>query len=125
MKKLRTPGPFDGFLEACSNFDARGEEGEALQPVPYDLTNAIVLDEDGWSFDQRGAAYLSLGRYDLAVNDFNKAFELDEGDAWALYARGIAKKRNGDPPGGDADMAAGRTLRSDIAAQLATDGIRP
>ena len=39
-------------------------------------------------------------------------------DAKALYGRGLAKHRNGDATGGDADMAAAKALDPDVEKGL-------
>jgi Flp pilus assembly protein TadD len=46
------------------------------------------------------------------------AVQLDPKDAKALYARGLAKRRNGDATGSDADMAAAKALDPDVEKRL-------
>ncbi len=43
--------------------------------------------------------------------------------AISLYGRGVAKRRKGDVAGGDADIAAAKALRPDVADPLATWGV--
>jgi hypothetical protein len=42
--------------------------------------------------------------------------------AGPLYGRGLAKRKNGDQAGGDADIAAARAIRADIADEYAKYG---
>jgi Flp pilus assembly protein TadD len=46
------------------------------------------------------------------------AVQLDPKDAKALFARGLAKRRNGDATGSDADTAAAKALDPDVEKQM-------
>jgi hypothetical protein len=41
----------------------------------------------------------------------------------ALYGRGLAKRKKGDPAGGDADIAAASAIQADIAVDYARYGM--
>ena len=47
------------------------------------------------------------------------------GQAWALYARGLAKQKMGDSSGGASDMSAARKLRADVMSQVTMEGLQP
>ena len=62
------------------------------------------------AYFDRGPLYLNAGDNAKAIADLTMAVQLDPKDARALYARGLAKQRNGDAKGGDSDMAAAKAL---------------
>jgi hypothetical protein len=43
----------------------------------------------------------------------------------SLYGRGVAKRRKGDVAGGNADIAAARAIKADVAAEFARYGLQP
>jgi len=47
--------------------------------------------------------------------DFDAALRIDPRAASSLYVRGIAHRRRGDATRGDADIAAAKAIKSDIA----------
>ena len=44
--------------------------------------------------------------------------------AAALYGRGLARQRKGNPSDGDADIAAARAIRADIAERFTGDAVK-
>jgi Flp pilus assembly protein TadD len=66
----------------------------------------------------RGTIYLNAGDNGKAITDLTMAIQLDPKDAKALYARGLAKRKNGDATGSDADMAAAKTLDPDVEKRM-------
>jgi len=58
---------------------------------------------------------MRLGQRDAAIIDYNAILRIDPKNARALYGRGLAKRAKGDVAGGNADMAAGRAIQSDVA----------
>ena len=96
------------------------ELGDANRAIE-DFDRAIA--EDGTyanAFRNRGIAHADLGRFDNAIEDFDIAFTLNpaigHGDeyALALYGRGLARQREGDPAG-VADIEQATRLRADVA----------
>lgn len=83
-----------------------------------------IRPNDAFTLDSRGFAYLKLGRPDDAILDFNAALEANSKLATSLYGRGLAKLRNGDRAGADADMAAAKAIKADVAEELARYGIK-
>ena len=49
----------------------------------------IDLDPSG-AYYNRGIAYVELGPYERAIEDFDKAVELNPSDGWAYRGRGIS-----------------------------------
>ena len=74
----------------------------------------------------RGFAYLKLGQLDKALADYDAAFALTKSADHAdwLYVRGVAKLKKGDATGGNADIASAKAMKSDIAEEYATYGIK-
>ena len=70
---------------------------------------------------------------DGAIADFDAALNLDAKLASARYGRGLAKMRKNDIDGGNADIAAAKAIKTDIAeefyrpriaSEAAADGVR-
>ena len=62
----------------------------------------------------RGLIHLKMDQLGAAIDDFTSALRLDPKLASALYGRGLARLRNGDEAGGDADISAAKTIRAEI-----------
>ena len=85
-----------------------------LQAALADCNEAIRLEPNvAAAFDSRGLTYLKLGQWELAIADFNSALRLDPKLASSLYGRGFAKLKKGDLAGGNADIAAAKTSRTE------------
>jgi len=74
-------------------------------------------------FRNRAEAYLAKGDAARAVADYDAAIRILPREARSLHGRGLAKARQGDRAGSEADMALARAIRPDIAAELATSGL--
>ena len=59
---------------------------------------------------------LKLGAFQRAIADYSAAIGKNKQDAYSLYGRGVAKLKSGDTDGGNADMAAAKTIQPDIAS---------
>lgn len=77
------------------------------------------------TLDSRGFVYSRMNLYDKAIADFDKALSRDSKLAGALYARGLAKRLRHDTAGGDADIAAAKTMDPTVAEQYAGYGVKP
>jgi len=98
-----------------------GQTQQALS----DCNAALKIKPDAADvLDTRGFVYLKLGQSDNAIKDYDAALKVDPKLAGSLYGRGIAKTRKGDKTG-SADMAAAKTIRSDIVEEFARYGLRP
>lgn len=53
---------------------------------------------------------LQLGKYDLAIQDYTKALDVDPANSFAYYNRGITKDRMGDFEGAVADFSSAISL---------------
>lgn len=84
---------------------ARQEKADLVGALA-DLNEALKLDPDdsGFVLQRRARILLSLGEWDRAILDFDKALELEPLDPAALRGRAIARTRKGDEPGALADM---------------------
>ncbi len=76
------------------------------------------------AFDSRGFTYLKLGQWEPAITDYNSALRLAPKLASSLYGRGFAKLKKGDPAGGNADIAAAKTVDKDIVGEFARYGLQ-
>jgi hypothetical protein len=65
-----------------------------------------------------------MGQANVAIDDYSAALRLDPKLASALYGRGLARLRNGDHVGGDADMSAAKTIAAGIGDDFARYGVR-
>jgi tetratricopeptide (TPR) repeat protein len=75
------------------------------------------------AFDSRGLTYLKLGQWELAIADYNSALQLDPKLASSQYGRGLAKLKKGDLTGGNADIAAAKTVEQNIVGEFARYGV--
>jgi tetratricopeptide (TPR) repeat protein len=105
---------------------ARALAGTDLQGGALaDCNEALRLAPNaGYIFNSRGLVQLKLGAFAQAINDYSAAIAQDGRDADSLYGRGIAKMKSGDTAGGDADIAAAKTIKPDIAEVYAGYGVK-
>lgn len=96
------------------------ELGDPYRAVP-DFDRAIREDPSyANAFRNRGLAWTEQRLFDLAIHDFDEAFRLDpvvgHGPeyALALFGRGVARRRRGDPAG-LADIEEATRLFPDVA----------
>ena len=70
-----------------------------------DYTNAIQLDPEGLenNYVRRGIVYLNSREYQLAIQDFDTALQIDPANAMAYYHRGTSYKLIGQTESSDAD----------------------
>ena len=73
--------------------------------------------------NSRGLVHLKLGAFDKSILDYDAALRLNPQLAAALYGRGVAKRKAGDGPGADADIAAAQAIRPSIAQELSRSGV--
>jgi TPR repeat len=64
-----------------------------------------------------------MGQWDSAIDDYSSALQSDPKLASSLYGRGLAKLKKGDTTGGDADIAAAKTIEVNIVEEFARYGV--
>lgn len=65
------------------------EEDESYEQIVERMDALMVLfPNDGWNYCERGNAHVDNGQRKLALNDFNKAIELNNNEAFFYYCRG-------------------------------------
>ena len=64
-----------------------------------------------------------MGQADAAIDDFSSALRVDPKLASALYGRGLARLKNGDKAGGDADISAAKTIQAGIGDDFVRYGV--
>jgi tetratricopeptide (TPR) repeat protein len=104
---------------------ARAILGEDLQGALKDCNEALRLNPsyvDAW--DSRGMVNLKIGSVREAIADYDSALRINPKHASALYARGVAKLRSGNTEAGKRDIDAATSIKSNIAEEFATYGIR-
>lgn len=84
----------DQVVEGCTTVIHDAENPASLAPVYYNRGNAY-FDKKDWA---------------NAIADYTKALSIRPKYPSAMNNRGIAKKHAGDIAGGDADMAAAKTM---------------
>jgi tetratricopeptide (TPR) repeat protein len=96
---------------------ARAVTGIDLKLAVKDCARALYWKNDfGAAFNSQGLVYLKLGEFPMAIEDYTAAIKIDANDANSLYGRGLAKQKNGDRAGGDADIAAAVKLSPNVGA---------
>lgn len=76
------------------------------------------------TLSSRGLMYLKLRRYEAAIADYDAALRINPGNPYSLFGRGFAKRMKGNLSGGDADIAAAKAMKSDIADEMAKLGLQ-
>jgi tetratricopeptide (TPR) repeat protein len=80
--------------------------------------------DDAETLDSRAVAYFKLGRFAEAFADFDAALKRNEKMASALYGRGVSRLKQGDVEKGEADIAAAKALKADIAEEYSGYGVK-
>lgn len=70
---------------------------------------------DGNTLNSRGLVQFKLGAFKESIADYDAALEQTANDAESLFARGVAKVKLGDSAGGNADIAAAKAIKADVA----------
>ena len=76
-------------------------------------------------FSARGLVRLRAGDYQRAIADFDETVKLEPQNAWALYGRGIAKRRLKMLAAGEEDASRAASLAPAIAEDFSRRGIAP
>jgi hypothetical protein len=63
----------------------------------------------------RGDVQYALKNYPAVIADLDASLAAKPENAGALYVRGLARMRNGDTQGGQADVAAAKAKKPDVA----------
>jgi tetratricopeptide (TPR) repeat protein len=113
-RALAIVGRLDQALRDCE---------EALKINPK-FVNHMLKSGNVSAIQHRGLIHLKAGRLGPAIEDFDKALELTKDSAEVLYSRGVAKVKNGDATGGNADIAAAKAIDSGIAEKMAKYGVK-
>jgi hypothetical protein len=58
------------------------------------------------------------------VDDYNSALRFEPKLASALYGRGLAKLKNGDKAGGNADISTAKTIQANIGDDFMRYGVQ-
>ena len=86
-----------------------------------DYSEANRLAPKAWEpLRGRGVAYIVAENYDRAIDDFDAVIRIAPKVADGFYGRGLAKLKKGDTVGGDADIAAAKAIKANIADEWAT-----
>lgn len=100
--------------------------GRDLEKALTDCDAALALAPGNANvLDSRGLVNLRMGHFDKAIADYDAALKQIPNNAWSFYGRGIARLRTGQTLLGKADIAAATTLRPQLLAEAALNGIGP
>ena len=94
-----------------------------LQAALADCTESLRLRPPIVALGTRGFVLLKLGRLDEAIAQYDEGLKVYAKSAHALYGRGVARRKKGDVAGGDADIAAAKASKGDIADLFAQWGV--
>lgn len=114
--------PFDAvvLLSRCHVRAIVGDLQGALADCNESLRLAPAVPT---TLGTRGLVLLKLGRFDEAIGDYDAGLKLYAKSAISLYGRGVARRKKGDVAGGDADIAAAKAIRADVADLMAKWGV--
>jgi tetratricopeptide (TPR) repeat protein len=94
-----------------------------LQAALADCTESLRLRPSIVALGTRGFVLLKLGRLDEAIAQYDEGLKVYAKSAHSLYGRGVARRKKGDVAGGDADIAAAKASKGDIADLFAQWGV--
>jgi tetratricopeptide (TPR) repeat protein len=115
------PNDANAFNSRCWN---RALANRDLEDALADCNESLRLrPNDTYALNSRGLVQLRLGAYKRAIEDYSAAIARNAKDADSFYGRGMAKLRSGDIDGSNADIAASKAIRPDIANVYARYGI--
>ena len=109
----------ESLLEAKSLF-ATGHPSESIElftKAEGEGCNPVAV------YQSRGAAYLTIGELDKAIDDFNRVLEIDTANERAFYYRGIAHSRKGKFNEAINDLTSSITLNHDRGAAFFARGL--
>jgi len=106
----------------------RAKMGKALDIALSDCNAALASPNisgpnRSHALGSRGFVYFRLGQFDRAISDSDAALKDSPRSASTLYIRGLAKYRRGDIAGGEADVAAAKTIDPKIVDTFARFGV--
>jgi tetratricopeptide (TPR) repeat protein len=94
-----------------------------LKQALADCNEALrLMPDNATTLDSRAFVFLKMMLFDAAVSDYDRALRLKPNLAFALYGRGLARVKNGDPAG-EADITAAKAIQPDIAEEYRRYGI--
>jgi cytochrome c-type biogenesis protein CcmH/NrfG len=78
---------------------------------------------DAKTLDSLAFAYLRLGQYRQAMDNYDAALKISPNLAESLFGRGTAKFKSGDSTGGATDLKAATAIDPAIATKMAALGV--
>jgi tetratricopeptide (TPR) repeat protein len=102
----------DYFQYRCFTQLNRGETQDALGACNAALK---LRPNDATTLEFRGDVQYALKNYPAVIADLDASLAAKPENAGALYVRGLARMRNGDTQGGQADVAAAKAKKPDVA----------
>ena len=121
----------EALVNRCRLYATLGRWPEALADCNDSLSRKDTPgqdpDREQDSIRARGLVFLKMGRYKDSVSDYDTALQYpklnDSARSDALFGRGMAKLKNGDASG-NADIAAAKQLRPQVADGFARIGVK-
>ncbi|HET7084398.1 MAG TPA: tetratricopeptide repeat protein [Rhizomicrobium sp.] len=114
----------DGFqlVQRCWG---RAMFGSELQLALADCENgmAMMMKAHDDAYLARGLVNYKLGRFDLALADYDAAVKLNDKSADALYMRGMTKVKLGRAAEGKADIASALKLSQSVSKLFTFYGV--
>jgi tetratricopeptide (TPR) repeat protein len=107
------------FANAFNNRGVAHRNKGDLNGALADYDQAIRLKPDyAAAFYNRGLVYEEKGEYQRAVDEFTLVLQLAPRDPLVLFRRGEALLKTGNVGAANADIAAARTIKPDIAEAI-------
>jgi tetratricopeptide (TPR) repeat protein len=108
-------------------YRAKGDYDHAI--ADFDRARLLASNNDfsALLLSLRGEVYYMKGDNNRAIASYDASLSLKvtQIEPGALYGRGLAKLKNGDRTGGNADISAAKAIKADIADEAARHGVKP
>jgi tetratricopeptide (TPR) repeat protein len=117
---LHAPHYVAALNNRCFALAAIGRTKEALDDCNVSLRVRPGFD---MTHHNRGFANFRAGNLDEALADLEISLKASPKRAQALYLRGLIKLRRGEQVSGNADIAAAKSIRAEIAEDFARMGV--
>lgn len=105
-------------------YRAKGDYDHAIADLEREISLVDTVDQSAVLLGLRGEVYSMKGDNNRAIASYDASLQAKPNVARPLYGRGLAKLKKGDVAGGNADIAAAKAIKPDVADEVARLKVR-